>query len=101
MYTREYAYPLERESLDLLQEKLYQANKSKYPEKRAIKQLFARGLFMGEMLEMGRLVDKTFGRGVFRKIAEIKEGKALLEFVRQLQPLPSGRQPEIEIPLAA
>jgi len=47
--------------------------------------LFVNAIFTGHMYELGKLIDRSFGRGTFRKIGEIQDPDELLEFVKNLQ----------------
>jgi len=47
---------------------------------------FARGMMTGNPLEIGRLVDGTFGKGTFRKIGEMDEDvDEQLKYVESLE----------------
>ncbi len=60
----------EREKLDALIEQLWEKNQDTFSGKEEILDLFIRAHVTGNLLPVGRLVEKTFGKGSFRKIGE-------------------------------
>jgi hypothetical protein len=79
-----YSYTEERQALNLIIDKLMERNPDSKLKHEGWFDLFAAGMFTGHLLEIARAVEKTFGQGAFRKLAEQKEGPALLEFVESL-----------------
>jgi len=76
--------PKEREILNNLIEKLYFKNKDKFKNEEEVFDLFAKSVFTGK-LSWGRLVNKTFGKGTFKKLTELDENvEKLEEFVNDL-----------------
>lgn len=50
--------------------KLYAAHPDQFASEEAVFNLFAKAVFTGKLLELGRLVEKTLGKGAFRKLGE-------------------------------
>ncbi|MEI8061005.1 MAG: hypothetical protein WCG99_01800 [Candidatus Berkelbacteria bacterium] len=67
--TERYPYKQERELLQLLIDKIFTA-KEESLSRDQIFHYFTDGFFKGNLLDLGRLVDQTFGSGSFRRIAE-------------------------------
>ncbi len=65
-----FSNPRERKSLDILIEKIYQKNTDKFKEKKEIFDIFSEAIMTGKIIKLGRLIDQTFGKKTFRKIAE-------------------------------
>ena len=81
-----FANEKEREVLNILIEKTFQKNKNKFKNKEEVFSIFVEATITGKMIFLGNLVDKTFGRGVFRKIAQIDtDVDKLKEYVRNLK----------------
>lgn len=78
-----FAYPRQRKILNNLVEKIYRRNADKFRESEQVFNMFANAVFTGRMVRVGRLIDKTFGKGAFRTIAEIdKHVNELEKFIR-------------------
>lgn len=77
----EFTYREEREVLHVLIDKLYQKKTEEFRDREEVFDLFARSMFTGNILPLGRLIDRTFGKGTFRKIgeAELEEQKRIVE----------------------
>jgi len=65
-----FTYWDERNILNNLIDKLYQKNQQKFHDREEVFDLFAKAMLGGNLLPVGKLVDRTFGPGVFRKIGE-------------------------------
>jgi hypothetical protein len=65
-----YPYPDEREKLNRIIDDIYQRNKDKFSSKEDVFNIFARAVLTGRLLKVARLIEQTFGKGSFRKIAE-------------------------------
>jgi hypothetical protein len=63
-------YESERQVLQDLIAKLYSANRDQFVSEEAVFILFAKAVFTGRLLDVGRLVTKTFGGAAFRKLGE-------------------------------
>jgi len=66
----EHTYKSERDALQLLIDKLFERNKENYNNQEEIFELFAKGFMTGNILPIGKLIDKTFGKGTLRKIGD-------------------------------
>lgn len=74
-YTKE----RERKSLNKLIEKIYQKNIDKFKSKDEVFYLFVQAVVTGRIIGLGRVIDNTFGKGTFRKIAEADQDINQLE----------------------
>ena len=79
----EYSYKEERESLHTLIDKLFERNRREFNSQEEIFEIFAKGFMIGNILPIGKLIDRTFGQGTLRKIAELRE-KKLRNFIESL-----------------
>lgn len=50
---------------------LYEHNKNNFNNREEILTMFVKNVFTGNMYELGKLVDKTFGKGTLRKIGKL------------------------------
>ena len=66
----EFSRSREREKLEKLVEELWQRNQDKFQDKDEVLDLFIDAQINGNLLKVGRLIEKTFGKGIFRKIGE-------------------------------
>jgi len=62
----------ERNILNKLIEKIYTSDKnaSKFKSREEVFDMFVEAVMTGRIVHLGKLIDKTFGKGTFRKIAE-------------------------------
>lgn len=84
---RGFTYVKPREALDTLIKKLFDKNSNKFKNHEEIFDLFLEGKFTGNILPIGKLIDKTFGKGTFKKLGEstyIDSQDGMIEFVNQL-----------------
>jgi hypothetical protein len=51
-------------------QKLFRRN-SQFKDASEIYDLFRRGMMTGDILPLGRLIDRTFGKGTLRRIGEL------------------------------
>lgn len=65
-----FGYRRERDTLRQLIEKLFRRN-SQFKDVSEIHDLFRRGMMTGDILPLGRLIDRTFGKGTLRRIGEL------------------------------
>lgn len=70
-----YAYVKERRELNQLIAELYENNKNDFQSEEEVFILFAKAVLNGRLLPVARLVEKTFGKGAFRKLGEHFGGK--------------------------
>lgn len=89
--TLEFSRKEERAVLGKLIDKIRE-NNPEYKDNESVFRLFARAAVDGNMLPL-RIVDKTFGKGTFRKIGELdKDLNKLEEFIKNLEPITSSTQ---------
>jgi len=79
-----FTYKKEREALDILTTKIYEKNPEIYDNTDEVYRVFVNGAFTGNLLEIGRLLDYTFGQGTFRKIVENDSEDDFINFVKTL-----------------
>jgi hypothetical protein len=65
-----YPYPDERDELNRLIAELFEKNRDDFIDSEQVFQLFVHAVLQGRLLPLARLVEKTFGRGSFRRLAE-------------------------------
>ncbi len=70
---QKFSYPKERQALKILVSKIFQENKDGFTNEDEVFEIFAKAMMTGNMLPLGKVIDKTFGVGVFRKIGEYNE----------------------------
>lgn len=66
----EYAYRAERQQLGDLIRGLYERNQDAYGSKEEVFGLFAHAALTGELLQVARLIERTYGTGSFRELGE-------------------------------
>jgi len=66
-----FSYWEERGTLNNLIDKLYQKNQQKFHDRGEVFDLFAKAMLNGNLLPVSKIIDRTFGKGVFRKIGEL------------------------------
>jgi len=82
---KEMVYPQERKVFNILTDKLYTKNADQFSNREEVFTVFAKAMLTGNILPVGRLVDRTFGRGTLRRIGELDhDTQALKEFVGSL-----------------
>lgn len=70
-----YSYDEERSKLNALIDDLFKKNKSRYPTREDVFDLFAKATLSGRLLPIARLIERTYGRGSFRTMAEKPSNK--------------------------
>ena len=65
-----FGYRRERDILRQLIQKLFRRN-PQFKDVSEVHDLFRRGMITGDILPVGRLIDRTFGRGTLRQIGEL------------------------------
>lgn len=73
------SYVKQRRILRQIMDEIQKRNPNDYPASKDVEALFYRAMVGGSMLELGRVVEKTFGAGTFRLMAEDYFGKELRE----------------------
>jgi hypothetical protein len=66
-----FSYKEERDFLSLFVDRLYQKNYREFDNREEIFDLFAQAALSGNLLRIGKLIDRTFGIGTFCKIGEM------------------------------
>ena len=65
-----YAYRNERKNLKILIDDIAEKNKTTFPSWHDVAKLFVEAAFTGRLLPVARAVEKSFGKGSFRMLAE-------------------------------
>jgi hypothetical protein len=80
-----FSHQKERETFNKLVDKLYQRNQKDFKNREEIFELFAKSMLGGNLLPVGKLVDRTFDKGTFRKIGELDNDiDKQSEFIKKL-----------------
>ena len=66
----EYAYSQFREYLWSLIDQIYERNRDQFESREEIFAVFAKAVLTGRLLELGRLIEKTLGKGAFRTLGQ-------------------------------
>jgi hypothetical protein len=64
-----YAYAKERARLNALVREIYERNTSEFASEEDVFKVFAGAVLSGRLLRLAKLIDKTFGKGTFQKLA--------------------------------
>lgn len=65
-----FIYERERKMLNILIDKIYDRNKDIFSSREDVFNVFIKAYMTGNIIPMGKLIDKTFGRGSFKRIAK-------------------------------
>jgi len=80
-----FTYQPERKILNTLIDKIFERNPDKFQDREGVFEVFAKGMMTGNILSIGRLVERTFGNGTLRQIGELDQDmQAQEEFVNSL-----------------
>lgn len=81
LYSADFRRTRERVALGKLIEKIYQKNKNnnRFKNKEEIFDIFVKSIMTGKIINLGHLVDQTFGKETFKKIAEADNNLDKLE----------------------
>jgi len=80
-----FTYQSERKILNTLINKILEKNPEKFKNGEEVFEVFAKGMMTGNILPVGRLIERTFGNGTLRRIGELDENiQAQEEFVNSL-----------------
>ena len=83
--TEGFTYQSERKILNTLIDKILERNPEKFQDREEVFEVFAKGMMTGNVLPVGRLIEKTFGNGTLRRIGELDQDmQAQEEFVNSL-----------------
>ena len=80
-----FGYKKQRSLLNILVGKIFDLNIKHYQNKEEIMEIFYKGMFDGNLLPLGRLIDGSFGKDTFRHLGELDEKyKEKKEFIESL-----------------
>ena len=79
-----FTYVKERKSLRMLAERLHESYPDRFPDAEAAFDAFAKAMLTGNILPIGRAIDRAFGSGTFRRVGEIEDPEELLAYVASL-----------------
>ena len=65
-----YSYSGERKKLNKIIDDIYDRNHDRFASVEEVFDVFARAYFTGKLLPVAHLIEKTYGKGAFRKIAQ-------------------------------
>ena len=83
--TEGFTYQSERKILNTLIDKILERNHDKFQDREEVFEIFSKGMMTGNILPIGRLIEKTFGNGTLRRIGELDQDmKTHEEFVNSL-----------------
>jgi len=83
--TEGFSYQTEREALETLVEKIFLRHTKEFDSDDEVFEVFAKGMMTGNILPLGKLIDKTFGNGTYRRIGEIEfDSEAFKEIIDRL-----------------
>ncbi|MFA6565619.1 MAG: hypothetical protein WCT48_02655 [Candidatus Paceibacterota bacterium] len=68
IHAEKFAYPAERLALYQIRNQIFQENRDTFQSTEEVLDVFARAMFTGNMFELSRLMEKTFGKGTMRAI---------------------------------
>lgn len=73
--TEEYSYSNEREKLIEILAEIRQKDPEQFESQEDVFKIFAEAYFTGKILKLARLIEKTYGKGSFRKLGAETESK--------------------------
>lgn len=80
-----FIYPSERKILNILIDKIFEKNTEKFEDREGVFEVFAKSMMTGNILPIGRLIEKTFGSGTLRRVGELDQDiQKQEEFVNSL-----------------
>ena len=83
--TEGFTYKTERKILNMLIDKILERNSDKFQDREEVFEVFAKGMMTGNILPVGRLIEKTFGNGTLRRIGDLDQNmKEQENFVNSL-----------------
>lgn len=66
-----FCYQDEREILNSLIEKIFQTNSGGFSDKDEVFEMFEKAVFTGNIIPIAKIIEKSFGKGTFRRIGEL------------------------------
>jgi len=80
-----FTYRSERRVLNTLIDKIFERNLDKFQDREEVFEIFAKGMITGNILPVGKTIERTFGNGRLRQIGELDfDVRAQQEFVDSL-----------------
>lgn len=80
-----FTYRRERRILSTLIDKIIKRNPDKFHSREEVFEIFTKGMMTGNILPVGKLIEKTFGKGALRRIGELDINiKAQENFINSL-----------------
>lgn len=73
-----FSYKEERDNLLWGIEKIFQENQDKFSSREDVWDIFVKSMLDGNLIPLGRIIEKTFGKGSFRRLGEGEEFKNLI-----------------------
>lgn len=70
-----YSYHKERQRLNQMIDEIYRSKHNRFQSREGVFEVFARAYFTGRLLNLARLIEKTYGKGSFVEIAKATEEK--------------------------
>ena len=71
--TQSFTKKQERRILNTLLRKLQERSQGKFKDQEGLFELFASSMLTGNIMTLGKLIDRTFGKGTFKKIGELDD----------------------------
>lgn len=71
--TETFTYRSERKILNTLIEKILEKDRGAFRDREEVFDVFAKGMMTGNILPVGRLIERTFGSGTLRRIGELDQ----------------------------
>jgi hypothetical protein len=71
-----YSYKAERVEFAVLMKDLWEKNRDRFPSYEDVFKMFSKAMFTGKILEVARLIEKTYGKGSFREMGELTKNPA-------------------------
>lgn len=80
-----FGYEQQREALNILVDKIFERNSGVFGSKEEVLGIFVESMFSSNLLAVGKLIDKTFGAGTFRKLGRLDNSpEKLSKFISSL-----------------
>ena len=77
--SNDFVYKQQRKMLNTLVDKIFDRNPEKFTNKEEVFGVFAKGMMTGNILPIGKLMDKTFGQGIFNKFSEMDKNRQAVD----------------------
>lgn len=73
--SNDFVYKQQRKNLNTLIDKIFERNPEKFTAREEVFEVFAKGMMTGNILPIGKLIDKTFGQGTFNKFSDLDKDR--------------------------